>query len=95
MLRWPRPLVTYGSELGKTLEGFSEYLRLLARLQLQTNLVAKIDLSGVEFLTQSGPTSSSNPGPPRLREVPRVPAAAVGYLPALPAFLAFIDSRKR
>ena len=53
------------------------------------------DTRRVEFLTQSGPTSSSNPGPPRLREVPRVPAAAVGYLPALPAFLAFIDSRKR
>jgi RNA polymerase sigma-70 factor (ECF subfamily) len=35
------------SDLGQALEGFSEYLRLLARLQVRTELAAKIDLSGV------------------------------------------------
>jgi RNA polymerase sigma-70 factor (ECF subfamily) len=35
------------SDLGKSLDGFSDYLRLLARLQVRTELAAKIDLSGV------------------------------------------------
>jgi RNA polymerase sigma-70 factor (ECF subfamily) len=35
------------SELGRTLDGFRDYLRLLARLQLSTRLGGKIDLSGV------------------------------------------------
>src|SRR5262249_815727 len=35
------------SDLGGILEGFREYLRLLARLQLRANLAGKIDLSGV------------------------------------------------
>src|SRR5262245_40629931 len=39
-----RPAV---SDLGGILEGFREYLRLLARLQLRANLAGKIDLSGV------------------------------------------------
>jgi RNA polymerase sigma-70 factor (ECF subfamily) len=34
-------------DLGRLLDGFREYLRLLARLQLRANLVGKIDLSGV------------------------------------------------
>jgi RNA polymerase sigma-70 factor (ECF subfamily) len=36
-----------GSDLGRHLDGFREYLRLLARLQLRANLAGKIDLSGV------------------------------------------------
>jgi RNA polymerase sigma-70 factor (ECF subfamily) len=35
------------SDLGRILDGFREYLRLLARLQLRANLTGKIDLSGV------------------------------------------------
>lgn len=35
------------SDLGRHLDGFREYLRLLARLQLSTRLAGKIDLSGV------------------------------------------------
>jgi RNA polymerase sigma-70 factor (ECF subfamily) len=35
------------SELGRILDGFREYLHLLARLQLRANLAGKIDLSGV------------------------------------------------
>jgi RNA polymerase sigma-70 factor, ECF subfamily len=35
------------SDLGRILDGFREYLRLLARLQLRANLAGKIDLSGV------------------------------------------------
>jgi RNA polymerase sigma-70 factor, ECF subfamily len=35
------------SDLGRRLDGFREYLRLLARLQLRANLAGKIDLSGV------------------------------------------------
>jgi hypothetical protein len=34
-------------EFGYRLNGFREYLRLLARLQLRANLAGKIDLSGV------------------------------------------------
>jgi RNA polymerase sigma-70 factor (ECF subfamily) len=34
-------------DLGSYLDGFREYLRLLARLQLRPNLAGKIDLSGV------------------------------------------------
>jgi RNA polymerase sigma-70 factor (ECF subfamily) len=34
-------------DLGRHLDGFREYLRLLARLQLRANLAGKIDLSGV------------------------------------------------
>jgi RNA polymerase sigma-70 factor (ECF subfamily) len=34
-------------DLGQHLDGFREYLRLLARLQLRANLAGKIDLSGV------------------------------------------------
>jgi hypothetical protein len=34
-------------DLGQHLDGFREYLRLLARLQLRPNLTGKIDLSGV------------------------------------------------
>jgi RNA polymerase sigma-70 factor (ECF subfamily) len=34
-------------DLGRILDGFREYLRLLARLQLGTRLAGKIDLSGV------------------------------------------------
>jgi RNA polymerase sigma-70 factor (ECF subfamily) len=34
-------------DLGRQLDGFREYLRLLARLQLSTRLAGKIDLSGV------------------------------------------------
>jgi len=34
-------------QLGQHLNGFREYLRLLARLQLRRNLIGKIDLSGV------------------------------------------------
>jgi hypothetical protein len=49
----------------------------------------------LEFLAQSGPTFSSKTGPRRLTEMPRLPAAAFGYLLAFAAFLAFIDSRKR
>jgi RNA polymerase sigma-70 factor (ECF subfamily) len=36
-----------GGDLGQQLDGFREYLRLLARLQLRANLAGKIDLSGV------------------------------------------------
>jgi RNA polymerase sigma-70 factor (ECF subfamily) len=36
-----------GGDLGRHLDGFREYLRLLARLQLRANLAGKIDLSGV------------------------------------------------
>jgi RNA polymerase sigma-70 factor (ECF subfamily) len=36
-----------GSDLGRRLNGFREYLHLLARLQLRANLAGKIDLSGV------------------------------------------------
>ena len=36
-----------GGDLGRILEGFREYLRLLARLQLRPNLSGRIDLSGV------------------------------------------------
>jgi RNA polymerase sigma-70 factor (ECF subfamily) len=39
----PTPL----SELGRILDGFAEYLRLLARLQLSAHLAGKVDLSGV------------------------------------------------
>src|SRR6516162_11284936 len=35
------------ADLGRHLDGFREYLRLLARLQLRANLTGKIDLSGV------------------------------------------------
>ncbi len=35
------------NELGRILDGFREYLRLLARLQLSARLDGKIDLSGV------------------------------------------------
>jgi RNA polymerase sigma-70 factor (ECF subfamily) len=35
------------SDLGPVLDGFREYLRLLARLQLSARLAGKIDLSGV------------------------------------------------
>jgi RNA polymerase sigma-70 factor (ECF subfamily) len=35
------------SDLGPTLDGFREHLRLLARLQLRPHLAGKIDLSGV------------------------------------------------
>jgi RNA polymerase sigma-70 factor (ECF subfamily) len=35
------------SDLGQVLDGFREYLRLLARLELGANLAGKIDLSGV------------------------------------------------
>ena len=35
------------SDLGRHLDGFREYLRLLARLQLSARLTGKIDLSGV------------------------------------------------
>lgn len=35
------------SDLGRQLEGFRDYLRLLAGLQLSTRLAGKIDLSGV------------------------------------------------
>jgi RNA polymerase sigma-70 factor (ECF subfamily) len=35
------------SDLGRTLDGFREYLHLLARLQLRAHLLGKIDLSGV------------------------------------------------
>jgi RNA polymerase sigma-70 factor (ECF subfamily) len=35
------------ADLGRHLDGFREYLRLLARLQLRANLAGKIDLSGV------------------------------------------------
>jgi RNA polymerase sigma-70 factor (ECF subfamily) len=35
------------SDLGHILDGFREYLRLLARLQLSSRLAGKIDLSGV------------------------------------------------
>jgi RNA polymerase sigma-70 factor (ECF subfamily) len=35
------------SDLGRILDGFREYLRLLARLQLSDHLTGKIDLSGV------------------------------------------------
>jgi RNA polymerase sigma-70 factor (ECF subfamily) len=35
------------SDLGRHLDGFREYLRLLARLQLSARLAGKIDLSGV------------------------------------------------
>jgi RNA polymerase sigma-70 factor (ECF subfamily) len=35
------------SDLGRHLDGFREYLRLLARLQLSPRLTGKIDLSGV------------------------------------------------
>jgi RNA polymerase sigma-70 factor (ECF subfamily) len=35
------------SELGRILDGFAQYLRLLARLQLSAHLAGKIDLSGV------------------------------------------------
>jgi RNA polymerase sigma-70 factor, ECF subfamily len=41
------PLAPSTSDLGQTLQGFSEYLRLLARLQLRAELTGKIDLSGV------------------------------------------------
>ena len=34
-------------DLGQILDGFREYLRLLARLELGANLAGKIDLSGV------------------------------------------------
>jgi DNA-directed RNA polymerase specialized sigma24 family protein len=34
-------------DLGRHLDGFREYLHLLARLQLRANLAGKIDLSGV------------------------------------------------
>jgi RNA polymerase sigma-70 factor (ECF subfamily) len=34
-------------DLGRHLNGFREYLRLLARLQLRPNLAGKIDLSGI------------------------------------------------
>jgi RNA polymerase sigma-70 factor (ECF subfamily) len=34
-------------DLGKHLDGFREYLHLLARLQLRANLAGKVDLSGV------------------------------------------------
>jgi RNA polymerase sigma-70 factor (ECF subfamily) len=34
-------------DVGRQLDGFREYLRLLARLQLRANLAGKIDLSGV------------------------------------------------
>ncbi len=34
-------------EIGRILDGFREYLRLLARLQLRADLTGKIDLSGV------------------------------------------------
>jgi len=47
------------------------------------------------ILVQSGPTSSSNSGPPGFSEQPRVPAAGHAHLLDLVAFLAFIDSRKR
>jgi RNA polymerase sigma-70 factor (ECF subfamily) len=40
----PRPNV---SDLGRHLDGFRAYLRLLARLQLSARLAGKIDLSGV------------------------------------------------
>jgi RNA polymerase sigma-70 factor (ECF subfamily) len=43
----PRPPAAHTTDLGQTLAGFSEYLRLLARLQLDPNLAGKIDLSGV------------------------------------------------
>jgi RNA polymerase sigma-70 factor (ECF subfamily) len=39
-----RPAV---DNLGSHLNGYREYLRLLARLQLRTNMAGKIDLSGV------------------------------------------------
>lgn len=35
------------SSLGQILDGFREYLRLLARLQLRVKLLGKVDLSGV------------------------------------------------
>src|SRR5919198_94966 len=35
------------SDLGRILDGFREYLRSLARLQLSAHLAGKIDLSGV------------------------------------------------
>jgi RNA polymerase sigma-70 factor (ECF subfamily) len=38
---------TPASELGRILDGFREYLCLLARLQLSTRFAGKIDLSGV------------------------------------------------
>lgn len=38
---------TPAGELGRILVGYSEYLRLLARLQLSAQLAGKIDLSGV------------------------------------------------
>jgi RNA polymerase sigma-70 factor (ECF subfamily) len=34
-------------DLGRILDGYREYLRLLARLQLRANLAGKVDLSGV------------------------------------------------
>ncbi len=44
MLMHTRPL---SGDLGRILDGFREYLRLLARLQLRANLAGKVDLSGV------------------------------------------------
>lgn len=41
------PPARSASELGQTLQGFREYLGLLARLQLRANLAGKIDLSGI------------------------------------------------
>jgi RNA polymerase sigma-70 factor (ECF subfamily) len=42
-----RSLAPSTSDLGHILQGFGEYLRLLARLQLRGDLTGKIDLSGV------------------------------------------------